>query len=395
MNVMTGVIFWALLCLTYSVVNAKPPESVNGVSRGVFSAQPWVQSTVKFRATAYAARRGGKRYSNRQLKALVLLVALLFLPVTVYLYKAGTEHPLFVPQKWVSSATDGGHYNVSANVSRAPLVVACPWSETALALLPKQNSHRFELLAHQAPVKMMVTRDARFYDVESPKETNVPLNIPPQTRRGRWVKQYGVLHANYINISGQNTTIAAQYPSERTLDRGRFWRMCMQQKITTIIDLTIPGESGLTPYYPDNVGDSRQYNGIEIISLSEQGQLNHYQVKDLASGKVHELRRYQPGSWQDHGEISLGEFSSLTDFAAELDDLLIHCHGGIGRTMTLYAAIELKKQFTANPLKLMTDINSTVDRVIRKMRRERGPFAIEAEQQRLLLINLVLSWLRC
>ena len=244
----------------------------------------------------------------------------------------------------------------------------------------------------QHPVKTVSTDNARFRDIKSPAKTNVPLLVTdPQTGRTEFKKEK--IHANFVPLSGRKGAIATQYPKDSTQSKADFWKMHLQHNTEVVVDLTQPGEKGIQPYYPTQVGQTLSLGDVSVTLLSQDNGLNTYQVTDKATGQSGEVSRYHYTDWVDKTAISEQQLSQLAVFVAGGDHTCIHCKAGVGRTMTTFGAAELLIKMRTGQI-TSDNADEVINNSIIKMRDARGPHSVQTESQRESLRNLVDYWLK-
>ena len=241
------------------------------------------------------------------------------------------------------------------------------------------------------PVKTISTEHARFRDIASPGKTNVPVKVV-NAQTGRPEFQKGKINANSVPLSGRTGAIATQYPKESAASKEMFWKMNLQQHTSVVVDLTQPGEKGLSPYYPTQLGQTNTYGSMQVTLTSQEGGLNNYQVKDTQTGESGQISRHHYQQWVDKTAIPVEKLSELAVFVAGGDHTCIHCKAGVGRTMTVFAAAELLIKMRTGQVSSQ-NIDAVVDQTIIQMREARGPHAVQTESQRDSLVKLIDYWM--
>ncbi|VDK56778.1 unnamed protein product [Cylicostephanus goldi] len=131
-----------------------------------------------------------------------------------------------------------------------------------------------------------------------------------------------------------------------------FWMMVLQEESETIIMLTNCIERGkfkCSAYWPDRVGETKTFSGIEITNLQIRAMspdepsvaLSILSVKFPKDGgsETREVRHYQWLDWPDRGvpPIRLTSMELLSRVRGTKKPIVVHCSAGIGRTGTIVA----------------------------------------------------------
>ena len=251
------------------------------------------------------------------------------------------------------------------------------------------NSMRFDELIRVTEQRLSGTtyipldrQQQRFKDINSPMHTNVPIaDAPTSAPKGEKI------HANYMPLAEKKSAIATQYPTPNSM--GTFWRMAVQQGTQLLVDLT-QAEEKLAHYYPDEPNTPVDYGGMQVTLVKSTGETNTYKVVDTETNKTHTVQRYHFKNWKDHGAALVSELENLTALLnkPELENVTVHCRAGVGRTATLFAAAVLQKKVSSGEL-TADNKDQRIDEVILQMREARGSKAVQTEEQRLLLSDLV------
>lgn len=251
------------------------------------------------------------------------------------------------------------------------------------------NSMRFDELIRVTEQRLSGTtyipldrQQQRFKDINSPMHTNVPIaDAPTSAPKGEKI------HANYMPLAEKKSAIATQYPTPNSM--GTFWRMAVQQGTQLVVDLT-QAEEKLAHYYPDEPNTPVDYGGMQVTLVKSTGETNTYKVVDTETNKTHTVQRYHFKNWKDHGAALVSELENLTALLnkPELENVTVHCRAGVGRTATLFAAAVLQKKVSSGEL-TADNKDQRIDEVILQMREARGSKAVQTEEQRLLLSDLV------
>ena len=251
------------------------------------------------------------------------------------------------------------------------------------------NSMRFDELIRVTEQRLSGTtyipldrQQQRFKDIMSPDHTNVPIADKPSS-----APKKGMIHANYMPLAEKKSAIATQYPTPNSM--GTFWRMAVQQGTQLVVDLT-QAEEKLAHYYPDEPNTPVDYGGMQVTLVKSTGETNTYKVVDTETNKTHTVQRYHFKNWKDHGAALVSELENLTALLnkPELENVTVHCRAGVGRTATLFAAAVLQKKVSSGEL-TADNKDQRIDEVILQMREARGSKAVQTEEQRLLLSDLV------
>ncbi|CAJ0606587.1 unnamed protein product [Cylicocyclus nassatus] len=159
------------------------------------------------------------------------------------------------------------------------------------------------------------------------------------------------VHANYVGTPvSEKRFICAQGPLDGTIPE--FWMMVLQEESETIIMLTNCIERGkfkCSAYWPDRVGETKTFSGIEITNLQIRAMspdepsvaLSILSVKFPKDGgfETREVRHYQWLDWPDRGvpPIRLTSMELLSRVRGTRKPIIVHCSAGIGRTGTIVA----------------------------------------------------------
>ena len=255
--------------------------------------------------------------------------------------------------------------------------------------ITKNNSMRFDELKRITEQRLSGTmyiplekQQQRFRNIKSPMHTNVPIaDAPSSAPKGEKI------HANFMPLAEKKSAIATQYPTPNSM--GTFWRMAAQQGTQLVVDLTQDTER-LAHYYPDKPNTPVDYGGMQVTLVNSTNGTNTYKVVDTETNETHTVQRYHFKKWVDHGAALVSELENLTTLLnkPELENVTVHCRAGVGRTATLFAAAALQKKVASGEL-TADNKDQTIDEVILQMREARGSAAVQTEDQRLLLSDLV------
>ncbi|XP_037912845.1 tyrosine-protein phosphatase Lar isoform X5 [Hermetia illucens] len=157
----------------------------------------------------------------------------------------------------------------------------------------------------------------------------------------------GILGSDYINANycdgyrKHNAYIATQGPLQETF--GDFWRMCWEQKSTTIVMMTRLEERArikCDQYWPSR--GTETYGQI-FVTITETQELSTYSIRTFqickqGSNERREMKQLQFTAWPDHGVPDhpapflqfLRRCRSLTP--PDSGPVVVHCSAGVGRT---------------------------------------------------------------
>ncbi|KAE9420855.1 hypothetical protein Angca_007214, partial [Angiostrongylus cantonensis] len=160
------------------------------------------------------------------------------------------------------------------------------------------------------------------------------------------------IHANYVATPvSEKRFILTQGPLDGTVNE--FWQMVLQEEAETIIMLCNCIETGknkCSPYWPDKIGETKQFNGGEITNLETRVLspeeltvlvciLNIKYTAANGSTNQREVRHYQWQNWPDRGvpPCKLTSMELLSRVRGTTKPIVVHCSAGIGRTGTIVA----------------------------------------------------------
>ncbi|MGB0894918.1 MAG: protein-tyrosine phosphatase family protein [Parashewanella sp.] len=267
---------------------------------------------------------------------------------------------------------------------------------------------------------------SKFDDVYIAEKGRVILQNPKENIA---IEQDG-LNANNVGLSGVAKHIAAQYPNKSEQNIAHFWLMVKQRNIKTIVDLTRFKEDVGEHYYPElksepmpsskgatkkkgkitisepQLKETKVSKSYELVAHDQKSQIlvstdvsmpNQARHECLISfdGEEHLVTRVHIPNWPDFGATSVSEFNKLLlqlESASE-QPMLIHCRGGIGRTMTTFAGLELLRQFKGGKITRENYQQVVFDTVLR-LRYQRGPDSVQTEGQLKLLLDTTLDWIK-
>lgn len=224
----------------------------------------------------------------------------------------------------------------------------------------------------------------RFKDIKSPVPSNVPV-APSGTPSSAPKK--GMIHANFMPLPEKESAIATQYPTPQSM--AMFWRMTLQHHTQMVVDLTQDKEK-LIHYYPDKPNMPINYDGMQVTLVKSNNNIKTYKVVDTQTNETHTVQRYHYKKWMDFGGASDKDLKQLVTMLnnPELKNVTVHCRAGVGRTATMFAAAVLQNKISAGEL-TVANKDEVIDEVILEMRAARGSKAVQTEEQRLLLSDLV------
>ncbi|CAB3404306.1 unnamed protein product [Caenorhabditis bovis] len=152
------------------------------------------------------------------------------------------------------------------------------------------------------------------------------------------------IHANYVR-GLQPLYILTQGPLKETLID--FWRMIVQEKVTTICMLSEFIENGRRKcenYFPEGSGNTATYGDFTVVCDSE-GPIDEHSfrtmlaVTDKTTEKTLRLMHIKITTWPDKtvAKCPLSLIRTLKILRNSQNAAVIHCSAGIGRTGTLMA----------------------------------------------------------
>lgn len=172
---------------------------------------------------------------------------------------------------------------------------------------------------------------------------------------------------------------------------GDFWRMIVQEKSPVILMLCgikEQGKSKCEQYWPEKEGENMTYDGITIVNKKiskPEEQLTLTTLEYTMEGKEPlKVQHYYWHGWPDRG-VPKNAMSCLRLLAkfAKLNNIVVHCSAGIGRTGTIigldYAQRHLEK---GEKLRLKD--------VVKEMRRSRFN-SVQTDMQYLFMHYVLIS----
>lgn len=223
--------------------------------------------------------------------------------------------------------------------------------------------------------------------------------------------QVGQLPVNRVAIEARPVALAGQYPGDSPQALAAHLRMLVEQGCSSLLVLAghdQVGEGKLPPYFKDG---TRDYDGVTISSKTPQGgrinldglNVHRYELTITVPGQEpFTLPALHVTNWSDHGTVKdAAQLEALATLARDVDAEgkalrgesvlyanvetpealpMIHCRGGVGRTGTLIAAMELIKP----------DSSASLERIVADERTTRNHRMAEDQGQRQQLVELAL-----
>ena len=249
------------------------------------------------------------------------------------------------------------------------------------------NSINRAALKHLNAQPKVKAEGARFKNIRFVAETGVSLTTP--NRKGG--DNVGQIHANHMPVTGKKSAIATQYPHNSPEQHKRFWTMVGQQKTDLIVDLT-QEKDGLTPYYPQTVGETLNFDDIQVTLTAAEGNYFTYEIRDPHSKQAHTLNRFNADYWPDKKPLPVDQLAELAHFAGTHDGLCVHCKAGVGRTASVYAAIEIEAGIKSGKIN-QNNYEEKIAEIVLSMKMARGEQAVQTQEQYNSLRELSQKWL--
>ncbi|WP_170308224.1 protein-tyrosine phosphatase family protein [Parashewanella tropica] len=236
--------------------------------------------------------------------------------------------------------------------------------------------------------------------VYSSKDTNVELQ-PVDYKGGQIPGGKNILHANEIELPERKPIIASQYPLDDETAQYMFWVMVKQKGVRYIIDLTNSRDDSSVGkhYYPDKgkkvFKHEEHPKAPKLITKRTAHRLDSTVFQVEHDDFKQDVSRLHIQNWPDHGVMNLVEFNRLVrTLHAQTKNYpsVIHCKAGVGRTMTVIAAIDLLDKFNRGQLTLENYTKEVYNTVL-DMRDKRSPTAVQTEEQYKLLLDICYAWL--
>jgi protein tyrosine phosphatase len=165
--------------------------------------------------------------------------------------------------------------------------------------------------------------------------------------------------------------------------------MIQEQNVTTIIDLTNTHdrENRLIPDYARKADYGFQSSDKTSTQLQEAG----IQKRELKTASAHAVSYLNFTNWPDKGVIELGQLKGLVaaigqEHGGKGGGFAIHCTAGVGRTGTVYAALELDRLAKSGELTQDNFAEKVLD-VVAEGRKARGFAFVQAPGQLNLLFD--------
>ncbi|MDE1716335.1 protein-tyrosine phosphatase family protein [Chromobacterium amazonense] len=209
------------------------------------------------------------------------------------------------------------------------------------------------------------------------------------------------LPVNRVEIEGRRAALAGQFPHDTPQALGAHLRMLVEQGCSSLMVLAGHDQvrDGNLPYYFKE--GTRIYDSVTITSTTPNGgkinldglHVHRYMLTITVPGcEPFTLPALHVTNWPDHGTVKdAAQLEKLAKLARKVDDEgrglrgdaiaalpMIHCRGGVGRTGTLIAAMELIKP----------DSKVSLQRIIADQRTTRNHRMAEDVGQREQLVEL-------
>jgi protein tyrosine phosphatase len=248
----------------------------------------------------------------------------------------------------------------------------------------------FELIKDRLGAKakdIVQTRDAQYYHhLGSDKARYKDIGVPKDTAIS--LKNGEVFHANHIPLGGfGKPAIATQAPLLGTVSS--FVSLIEEQNVTTIVDLTNvhDRENRLIPDY----ARKSDYGFKSADKTSPELQGAGIEKRELKTAKEHSVSYLNFTNWPDKGVIQLNQLQGLVsaigqEHGNKAGGFAIHCTAGVGRTGTVYAALELDRLAKSGDLNKDNFADKVLD-VVAEGRKARGFAFVQAPGQLSLLFD--------
>lgn len=214
----------------------------------------------------------------------------------------------------------------------------------------------------------------RHGDILCPKDTVVSLKGGP-------------VHASYIPFKGLgDPAIATQAHKSETI--ADFVQLIQEKNVTTIVDLTNNADRGKHKTV-DYARDGRHFQ-----SEAKDAPAAGIEKRELKVGN-HTTSYLNLTSWIDKSVVSLGDLKNLVgainqDRQGKSGGITIHCNAGVGRTGTVFAALELNRLAQTGELTASNFSDKVLD-VVAEGRKARGHAFVQAPEQLALLFDYAKS----
>uniref|UniRef100_A0A0M3HPT8 Protein-tyrosine phosphatase n=1 Tax=Ascaris lumbricoides TaxID=6252 RepID=A0A0M3HPT8_ASCLU len=186
-----------------------------------------------------------------------------------------------------------------------------------------------------ANAQLQNKKKCRYSDVACIDQTRVILKPWPNA-------EGDFIHANWVtdDLLGKKF-ICTQGPLDGTI--GDFWRMIWQENVDLIIMLcriTELGKKKCAQYWPNNVGESRNFCGITIKNekfSNDQSEIWSTNLSLYYGSERRSLTHHQWVTWPDKfvPKHLVVPYTLLSSARTSMQPTVIHCSAGIGRTGTM------------------------------------------------------------
>ncbi|VDM55981.1 unnamed protein product [Angiostrongylus costaricensis] len=289
-----------------------------------------------------------------------------------------------VVTKWVMRALDTGVEALRAE-----------YRSLARYTLPEVTYEAFKA-NHEAGrnrcVDFSITKKALYQDVPCQDQHRVVLTWPGAP--------CDYIHANYVGTPvSEKRFICTQGPLDGTIVE--FWMMVLQEESQTIVMLCNCIETGkykCSEYWPNQVGMTKTYAGIDITNLQVRPMSPEEQTvivsvlfvkytKPDGTPDQREVRHYQWTDWPDRGvpPCKLTSMELLSRIRGTTKPIIVHCSAGIGRTGTIVAIEYILERMQAGvECAAMNDL-------LRELRNQRA-YTIQNDLQYLFIHRVMLCY---
>lgn len=225
---------------------------------------------------------------------------------------------------------------------------------------------------------------ARYKDIGVPKHSAIMLGD------GR------PMHANRMPEFGglSRTTIATQAPLANTM--ADFVSLTQEQGVTTIVDLTNPGDR-TSRKIPDYGRDpSHGFASTSRDTPQLQGaSIDKRELKAAGNPQGQAIAYLNFTAWPDKQAIPMDQFKSLisaiaSEHQGKPGGITIHCTAGVGRTGTVMAGLELQRMAQSGELRQDNYMEKVLDVVVAG-REARGFAFVQKSEQLSLLFDFAQS----